>query len=319
MFSHALAGMAGYYVMADAQDREDAPADDEDDEDVEDDEDAKAGAKKTVTPKTKTAASGMPKGFEYNAFCPTCLPPTVDLDDPEAVAAATAAASGAYAGEVETTLPLTLVATMEASAPGISVATIRIGEETEGATGLFSPGDEVLADVELLEVEAGLVHLRSSGRLEFLAVRKPGEVAKKSTTKAKLPDKPATTKKSKNEIDGASDAIKCNGLSCTVEKAFVEKLIAQPSLLLAQGSALPYDKDGLAGMRVSRVRTGTLPKLLGLKSGDIITSINGQSLATMDNAMGLYAKLRTAKHLSVEFTRNTAGVRNANTLEVDII
>ena len=329
MFSHAVAGMAGYYVMAEAPDTKDKDdkakkaGDEDEDEEDEDGKKKKKPAVRASTPKAKAAK--MPKGLEYNAFCPTCLPPvTTDPTDPYATTTpmtgdSVAATSGTFAGEVLTQLPLTLVATMESDDPDYSVATIRIGDETSGATSLYSAGDEIFEDVELLQVDSGLVHLRSSGRLEYLAVRRPGEPEKKPTASATLPKTDSTPKPSKYEIEGASDAIKCNGDSCTVERKFVEQLIAQPSLLLQQGAARHYEKDGLEGMRLSRVRRGTIPKLLGLKSGDLITSINGQSLATMDNAMGLYAKLRHAKHLDIEYTRNVKGVRHGKTLSVDII
>lgn len=320
MFSHAVAGMAGYYVLAEAPDaKDDEKADGDEDED---------GKKKTARaragkiPTAPQTAKKSPKGLEYNAFCPTCLPPVEDPTDPYATTSAGSSAAGAtsgqFAGEVATNLPLTLVATMESDDPDFSIATIRIGAETTGATSLYSAGDEIFENVELMQVDSGLVHLSNAGRLEFLAVRRPGEPDKKPTSSAKLPTAP-TTKKSKYEIDGASDAIKCNGDSCTVERKFVEQLIAQPSLLLKQGAARHYEKAGLAGMRLSRVRRGTIPKLLGLKSGDLITSINGQSLASMDNAMGLYAKLRHAKHLDVEYTRNIRGVRHGKSLSIDVI
>ncbi len=328
MFSHAVAGMAGYYVMAEApepKDDKDKKTDEDEDEDEDDEDGKKKSAIRPKSAKASTAEKAPPKGLEYNAFCPTCVPLiATDPSDPYATALppsgdSVGATSGVFAGEVETQLPLTLVATMESDDPDYSVATIRLGEAAGGATSLYSAGDEILDDVELLQVDSGLVHLRSSGRLEYLAVRRPGEPEKKATTSPTLPKTDSAPTPSKYEIEGAADAIKCNGDSCTVERKFVEQLIAQPSLLLQQGSARHYEKDGLEGMRLSRVRRGTIPKLLGLKSGDLITSINGESLASMDNAMGLYAKLRHAKHLDIEYTRNVSGVRHGKTLSVDII
>jgi general secretion pathway protein C len=323
--AHAASGVAAWYVTAEVPDLDGAGADKDEGDDGDEEDDARSrtttrpATRPSTRARTTTAAKKEKVGerFDFNPFCPQCVPPTkADSDDPYGVAEGGAVAQ--FGGEVETSLPLTLVATMEATAPGISVATIRIGEEADGVTGLFEAGDEVLDDVELVEVESGVVHLLASGRREYLKVRIPGEVKKPKAPTAPTPTAKARAK-SKYEIDGAADAIKCNGTSCTVEKAFVEMLIAKPSLLIQQGSARPYKRDELEGVRLSRVRRGTIPRLLGMRSGDVLTSVNGQSLATMDNAMGLYSKLRTAKHLTVDLTRSLSGERKNMTLEIDII
>lgn len=51
------------------------------------------------------------------------------------------------------------------------------------------------------------------------------------------------------------------------------------------------------------IRRGTLPKLLGLENGDMITEINGQSLTSIDKVMSKYTKLRRASRLEVEIVR----------------
>ena len=326
--THAIGAFTGWKVMADAEAPEAAEAEADEDEADEDEDEDEANKKKPIpTVKTQPDAR-VTRITRYNAFCPTCVPP-------EAV---TAAAGGnpsmpagplltlegeeldpELVGAVPTQLPLALLATMEAKAPGISIATI---SQPDG-TGIYAEGEEVIADVELVAINLGLVYLRNGqqgDRVEYLQVSSddPPPVPTEAP-EGEGEEEEEKPKKNANEIEGASDSISCNGNSCTVERKFVDQLLANPAVLASQGNARPYARDDLKGFRLSRVKTGTLPRMLGLKSGDVITAINGQPLDSLDGAMKLYAKLRSAAHLTVDVTRNKAGERQEIRLDISII
>lgn len=323
--THAIGAFAGWKVMADAE----APAAEADDEDAEPeaDEDDDEAKKKVAPPPSVTQPDArVTRITRYNAFCPTCAP-----EEPEADAAATPegpmlAGTGEleFPGAVKTQLPIALLATMEAGPPGISLATI---SQADGGTGVYAEGEEVLPRVTLLAVDLGLVYLRNhnvggtaGSRVEYLQVS--SDDPPPAPTKA--PDeeddkKNEEPKKSDNEIEGASDSISCNGNSCTVERKFVDKLLANPAVLASQGNARPYAREDLKGFRLSRAKKGTLPHMLGLRSGDVITAINGQPLDSLDGAMKLYAKLRNASHLTVDVMRNKGGDRQEIRLDISII
>lgn len=253
----------------------------------------------------------------HNPFCPTCIDlPSVDEGPTEPPPPGVTLLQP---GERETELPLDLVATMEALPPGRSFATIA----HQGKAGLFGEGDEVfddvLDDVELLLVEGGVVHLQVEDEVEFL--RLSSAERSKRPKPGDRPSRPSLEprRKSRYELPGARDAIACKGTDCTIERRFVDQLLANPAQLTRQGRAIPYDRDGLRGFRLSRVLRGTIPRLLGLRSGDVVTSINGQPLATLDAAMRLLPRLRHASHLTVEVVRNRRGQRQPLRLEVDIL
>ena len=89
-----------------------------------------------------------------------------------------------------------------------------------------------------------------------------------------------------------------------VERAFVEQLLANPALLAKQARIVPKQKDDeVLGYKLYGIRRGSLPKLLGLKNGDMITAVNGEELKGMDKAMALYTKLRRASNLSISIER----------------
>ncbi|MEM9457651.1 MAG: type II secretion system protein GspC [Myxococcota bacterium] len=242
---------------------------------------------------------------KHNIFCPTCVP--VVEPPPESaggVPGGTPLGSLIQPGETRSKLPLRLMATMEAVDPDNSFATIL---DTEvGVAGLFGRGDEIRKGVLVMGVAQGLVHLKNNAALEYIELG--GDVPPpRSTSKPKKDDKKSTSSTSKNsrEIPGAAEAINCpNENTCTVERAFVEKLMANPALLAKQARIVPKQKDGeVLGYKLYGIRRGSLPKLLGLKNGDMVTAVNGEDLKSMDKAMALYTKLRRASNLSVSIER----------------
>jgi hypothetical protein len=74
-----------------------------------------------------------------------------------------------------------------------------------------------------------------------------------------------------------------------------------PALL----SAFRFQGFGAAGgLRLGRVRAGTLPATLGLQSGDELVSINDFRIADPEQALTAYARLRTADRLELAIRRN---------------
>lgn len=252
-------------------------------------------------------ASARPS-LEHNPFCPSCVPegdappptPSVADDLP-------------FGGVPRTGLPLELVATMEAEPPGRSIATLA-SPEGSGAVAA-AVGDVVLPQVRLARIDGGAVLLDNAGQLELL---EQGEV--KKPPKGKEPRRERKPRRRRRwQIEGARDAIACDGLECTVEREFIEELTGNPALLASQARVRPYARKGVRGFRLSRVRSGTIPRLLGLRSGDVVTEINGRDLHTMDAALAMASRLRTASHLSVEVTRRRGGERSPLELEIQIV
>lgn len=242
-------------------------------------------------------------------FCPSCEDVAEQLPPPGPPPAEVAPYGEDHTlgpllrpGEPATALPLSLVATMEAVPPARSLATIRHA----GGVGVFVRGDEILPEVELVKVGAGIVHLRNEASVEYLALEPPAPPrGPKKPKKPKKKPKKKSKKKNPFALAGAAEAIECPSKThCTVERAFVEKLIARPALLAKQGRMLPYKKAGkMLGYRLVGARRGTVPALLKLRNGDVITAVNGQPLATLDAVLGMFPKLRHSSSLQLEITR----------------
>lgn len=257
----------------------------------------------------------------HNLFCPGCVkveaPPSAEpgatinpiTGEPENI-------SGVQPGESQSTLPLRLVATMESSDPKFSYATIR-DEETGGARP-FWPGDNLRPTAVLVSVERRMVHLRNGGNLEYieLGVEPPKGVAKPTPAPvAKKADEDAP--KPAGAIEGAENAIKCDSEnSCTIERNWLEGVLSNPASLAKQARVMPSVKDGeTRGFKFYGIRPGSLPKLLNIKNGDLITAVNGTELKSMDGAMSLYAKLRRASNLSVTIERKGETITKEITIQ----
>jgi type II secretion system protein C len=299
-----------------------ADSDDEAGDDGEDGEDGEGVAKKSkgltftddafgVTP-SSTAKDKERVGErirKHNLFCPTCVP-----EVPVAEAGASGGATGPVdasgrptgpviqPGETKSKLPLRLMATMEAVDPEHSFATILDNEA--GVSGLYGRGDLVRTGVVVMSIDQGLVHLRNNAALEYLEL---GDDAPPPVVAAapKEDEKEEAKPEDDRSIPGAEEAINCpTEDTCTVERAFVEKLMANPALLAKQARIVPKQKDDeILGYKLYGIRRGSLPKLLGMKNGDMLTAVNGEELKSMDKAMGLYTKLRRASNLSVSIER----------------
>ncbi len=257
-----------------------------------------SGTPSSSTQRKTAAADAVVAG---SIFCPTCMPPA---PTPEQLAAAAPTSTGAPVrpGEIPSRLPLQLLATMESDDPAYSMATIL---HTDSNTlSAYSPNDTIRAGVVVQRVERGKVVMRNGAQLEYLQIGAAAPPPPPATAAAKPEEEqPAPNDR---EIEGAAEAISCDEsfTNCTVDKAFVEKLMANPAQLTKQARIVPSVRDGeTTGYKFYGIRPGSLPKLLGLKNGDLLTSVNGHELESLDQAMDLYNKLRRASHLSVTIER----------------
>lgn len=116
-------------------------------------------------------------------------------------------------------------------------------------------------------------------------------------------------RKSVRDIPGAADAIECHDDTdpphCTIERSFVEELVANPAMLAKQARVVPSMEDGKTnGYKLYAIRKGTLFDLLQLQNGDRIKAVNGEDLTSIDKAMALYTKIRRASSLTIDFVRH---------------
>jgi general secretion pathway protein C len=199
----------------------------------------------------------------------------------------------------KTTLQIELVSTMYVSGDDRwSMAVMRDMSTKEKDPDIFNKGMTIGATGATVEkVLPKRVYLRNAGRLEYVdldgnappaaaAVAAPTAVA--DANMGDIPDKSVT----------------CNGNSCVVERALIDKLLQNTAMLATSARFVPSIKDGKPnGFKLYAIRPQSIFGRIGLQNGDTIKAINGSDMTTPDAALALYTKLRNASHLSVTVDR----------------
>jgi type II secretion system protein C len=98
--------------------------------------------------------------------------------------------------------------------------------------------------------------------------------------------------------------ITSSGDDFIVDEAELDKGLESLPLLLTQARAVPYFKEGRAiGLRLFAIKSGSLYEKLGLKNGDILKSINGNSLGDISQAMKLFEQLKQERSINLVLER----------------
>jgi general secretion pathway protein C len=84
----------------------------------------------------------------------------------------------------------------------------------------------------------------------------------------------------------------------------LNKVLDNAGKLIGIAAVAPKMEGGQSvGMEIRGVRPNTLLTKLGIQNGDILESVNGQSLTNPDAALGAYTTLRTADKFSLSIRR----------------
>ncbi|MFO8071600.1 MAG: type II secretion system protein GspC [Polyangia bacterium] len=114
--------------------------------------------------------------------------------------------------------------------------------------------------------------------------------------------KPSRAVRSKSDI---AKGIQVDGPNeRTVDRAVVDAALANPARFARSVRVRPYKRNGeVSGFRLRRIRRGSPLEMLGAKKGDIIHSVNGVDLTSVDKALAAYQSLRSENQLQFDVTR----------------
>lgn len=91
----------------------------------------------------------------------------------------------------------------------------------------------------------------------------------------------------------------------TLDRAEVERRIAAEMNRLIRAALRPVTEDGrVIGMRVSQIPDGTILQEVGLRSGDVITDLNGVRVDGLPALIGLWSSLQGASELRATVLRD---------------
>jgi general secretion pathway protein C len=231
--------------------------------------------------------------LKRNIFCSTC-PPILEEANPDGGPVESAAPEA-----VKTQLPIQLLAIMFAPPPnGIkwSVAVIR---DTEiKSTGPFPVGGMVHG-AKVIAIEETRIYLDNTGKTEYLDLFEkpapptppPAPSAAGGTDPLSIEMDRGITKKGENSYE--------------IQRGTLESVLGNMSLLSRSARIVPEMRDGrAAGFRLYAVKPDGPFAKIGMQNGDVISSINGLEITSPEKALEVYAKLKSASHLSLGMERN---------------
>ncbi len=157
----------------------------------------------------------------------------------------------------------------------------------------FTVGQTITGNAVLQAVYPDRVVIRRNGALESLMLE--GTEKPQSNT-ASYPV-PAANRPS----DASANIVREIGDNrYTVERDQLAAQMRTPDFL-RQATVVPVNGGGF---QVRQIQAGSIYQKLGLHSGDVIKSINGQPVRTAEDAIRLYQQLPTLNSVQMEIVRN---------------
>ncbi|MBI1947596.1 MAG: hypothetical protein HYS27_18040 [Deltaproteobacteria bacterium] len=180
---------------------------------------------------------------------------------------------------LDSELPLRLVGSALFASPTLALASIVIDERRGGIAEVYEPGDVIAERARLLEVdvEQACIENLATGAVE--RVTTAGPAPSRTST-------PATATTSTPTAAGPT---------------------GDPVLdaLLTGARATPRFEHGkLTGVRLSAIRPGSLYATAGLKNGDVVVAVNGESADDPGRALELWARLKGERTLELSVLRH---------------
>ena len=202
----------------------------------------------------------------------------------------------------ESTAKATLKFTMVAEPSSESYVVIDLNNEDR----IFKEGDQV-EEHEIISIqwngEGGRVVLLNQTKYECLVLGKKKKKRfspkpKRGRSSSKRAKNKANAKKLKEGIKEVSPG------RYMIDRAMLDEQLNDLDSLLRQARVIPHYKKGKpSGFKVVGIRSNSIFRHLGLKSGDVLKSVGGEELTSINKALGLFDKLKTSDNVSLDLDR----------------
>jgi general secretion pathway protein C len=163
-----------------------------------------------------------------------------------------------------------------------------IEETGKRKQGLYRVGDSIQNAV-LKKIVRGKVVLRVGDRDEILTIKE------RSSSERKAPKMAARS---------APRASRARERTITVRQSDIDESLQDINNILSTALIRPHFTDGVAdGLVISRIKSGSIFRKLGLRSGDIVKGINGNPIETPDDILSIYSDMREGSPISIQIKR----------------
>ena len=90
----------------------------------------------------------------------------------------------------------------------------------------------------------------------------------------------------------------------SLKRSMINDAINDVSKLMTDVKIQPHMADGRPdGLAISNIKPNSIFRRMGLRNGDILKSVEGQDIRTVDDALRLYDSMKTADSVTVEIER----------------
>jgi general secretion pathway protein C len=190
---------------------------------------------------------------------------------------------------VKTQLPFNLVGTLIMTNPLHSLATI----EDKSLSSIYPVGvdDEIpgKAKIQSIEPRKVIFFNKTSGRREYVEIPEDVDTGRGSGLGGGM---------NPNQFSGVE---KLSPSQFNVSRIEVDKALSDFNNILTQARAIPNTENGVAaGYKLFQIVPGSIYDKLGLKNGDVITGLNGQTINDPGKAFEMLNELKTANHLELQ-------------------
>lgn len=217
-----------------------------------------------------------------------------------------------------TELPLKLTGVLEARNPRWSMAMIlheENGETHVAGVGDLLPGDE---PVEVLEIRRDRVFIDRDGELEFIRLedspygdpqpvdprRRAQQEDERRERARQRPDRGGEEDDEEQESEERSGVVQNSDTEFTVDREAVEKQLEDPEALAREARVMPNYRDGEPnGLRLVGVRPDSFYSELGIQSGDVLHSVNGNAIENQRQALEVLEAMGEPGEVSIEVER----------------
>lgn len=104
-------------------------------------------------------------------------------------------------------------------------------------------------------------------------------------------------------LAGAAEAITCDADErCTVTAEFIARARRHSTRVAGQVRVTPI-RGEVRGIRIDAIDSGSVAQHVGLRTGDVVTHVNQVPLGTIQDAMLLYVRIRSATSFTVHYRR----------------
>jgi type II secretory pathway component PulC len=94
-----------------------------------------------------------------------------------------------------------------------------------------------------------------------------------------------------------------------IKRALFDSVLSSPSWVVQSARVVPFIGSGRpSGFKLYAIRVGSVLAAIGVHNGDVILSINGMEISSVDNALEVYTKLHAVSSFQVAILRRGAHV-----------